>query len=50
MMVEKDKRYLLRIISAIMDENIFFANANYKLTLVGKDGFYMKPSHLQQIT
>ncbi|XWS68328.1 hypothetical protein CRYUN_Cryun04dG0080900 [Craigia yunnanensis] len=43
MMAEKGKRYLLQIISAIMDENLFFDIVKHKLTLVGKDGFYMKP-------
>ncbi|XP_022748832.1 laccase-14-like [Durio zibethinus] len=43
MMVEQGKRYLLRIINAIMDESMFFAIVEHELTLVGKDGFYMKP-------
>ncbi|WRX16628.1 Multicopper oxidase [Theobroma cacao] len=43
MMVEQGERYLLRIINAIIDENMFFAIAKHKLTLVAKDGFYMKP-------
>ncbi|KAL8061029.1 hypothetical protein ABFX02_02G062400 [Erythranthe guttata] len=41
--VEQGKTYLLRIVSAIMDENVFFAIANHKLVLVGTDGFYTKP-------
>ncbi|XWS54470.1 hypothetical protein CRYUN_Cryun10bG0092100 [Craigia yunnanensis] len=43
MMVEQGKRYILWIINAVMDENMFFAIAKHKLTLVGKDGFYIKP-------
>jgi laccase len=43
MNVDYGKRYLLRIINAVMDEELFFAIANHKLTLVGKDGLYLKP-------
>ncbi|KAL0365116.1 UNVERIFIED_CONTAM: Laccase-14 [Sesamum angustifolium] len=37
------ERYLLRIVSAIMDENVFFSIAHHKFTLVGTDGFYTRP-------
>ncbi|XP_050903292.1 laccase-14 [Lathyrus oleraceus] len=37
------KTYLLRVINAVMDEELFFAIANHKLTVVGKDGLYLKP-------
>lgn len=37
------KTYLLRIVSAVMDEDLFFGVAHHELTLVGKDGFYTKP-------
>ncbi|GFP98670.1 laccase-14 [Phtheirospermum japonicum] len=43
MEVKHGKTYLLRIVNAIMDENVFFAVARHKLTLVGTDGFYTKP-------
>ncbi|KAJ7942927.1 Laccase [Quillaja saponaria] len=43
MKVDHGKRYLLRMINAIMDENMFFAISNHKLIVVGKDGFYLKP-------
>ncbi|KAM1204121.1 hypothetical protein ACFX2J_019853 [Malus domestica] len=42
MSVKHGKTYLLRIISAVMDEELFFGIANHKLTLVGKDGYYTK--------
>ncbi|XP_010547666.1 PREDICTED: laccase-14 [Tarenaya hassleriana] len=41
--VERRRRYLLRIINAVMDEELFFAVANHRLTVVGKDGIYLKP-------
>uniref|UniRef100_A0A2K2C0Z1 Laccase n=1 Tax=Populus trichocarpa TaxID=3694 RepID=A0A2K2C0Z1_POPTR len=43
MMVEQGKTYLLRIINAVLDENLFFSIAKHKLTIVGKDGCYLKP-------
>ncbi|KAL0384506.1 UNVERIFIED_CONTAM: Laccase-14 [Sesamum radiatum] len=43
MNVKHGESYLLRIVSAIMDENVFFSIAQHKLTLVGTDGFYMRP-------
>ncbi|VVB13786.1 unnamed protein product [Arabis nemorensis] len=36
------RRYLLRIINAVMDEELFFAIANHTLTVVAKDGLYLK--------
>ncbi|KAJ6342793.1 hypothetical protein OIU78_010666 [Salix suchowensis] len=42
-MVEQGKTYLLRIVNAVMDENLFFVIAKHKLTIVGKDGCYLKP-------
>ncbi|PRQ20207.1 putative laccase [Rosa chinensis] len=42
MLVEHGKTYLLRIISAVMDEELFFGIAHHKLILVGKDGAYTK--------
>lgn len=43
MIVEHGKTYLLRIISAVMNEENFFGIANHKLTVVGHDGAYIKP-------
>ncbi|XP_073009751.1 laccase-14-like [Typha latifolia] len=43
MAVEQGKRYLLRIINAAMDEQLFFAIARHRMTLVGIDGSYTKP-------
>ncbi|XP_022927705.1 laccase-14 [Cucurbita moschata] len=40
--VERGKTYLLRMINAVMDEDLFFAIAKHEMTLVGKDGIYMK--------
>lgn len=48
-MVEQSKTYLLRIVSAALDEDLFFAIAKHKLTLVGKDGSYMKPFNTDHI-
>lgn len=43
MLVESGKTYLLRIISAVMNEEMFFGIANHTLTVVGMDGAYLKP-------
>ncbi|KAK9286359.1 hypothetical protein L1049_014753 [Liquidambar formosana] len=43
MTVEYGKTYLLRIVNAVMDENMFFAVAHHEITLVGTDGCYTKP-------
>ncbi|OVA17049.1 Multicopper oxidase [Macleaya cordata] len=43
MMVRQGKTYLLRIINAVMDEELFFSIAHHKITLVGTDGCYTKP-------
>lgn len=43
MIVDCGKTYLLRMINAVMDEELFFAIENHKLTVVGKDGLYLKP-------
>ncbi|CAE6092451.1 unnamed protein product [Arabidopsis arenosa] len=40
--VVRGRRYLLRIINAVMDEELFFAIANHTLTVVAKDGLYLK--------
>lgn len=41
--VDYGKTYLLRIISAIMNEEQFFGIANHTMTVVGSDGAYLKP-------
>ncbi|KAL9679746.1 hypothetical protein QQ045_017612 [Rhodiola kirilowii] len=41
--VEYGKTYLLRIINAVMNDEMFFAIANHTLTVVGMDGVYLKP-------
>ncbi|KAH7832966.1 hypothetical protein Vadar_001855 [Vaccinium darrowii] len=42
-MVDYGKTYLLRLIGAIMNEEMFFAVAQHNLTVVGRDGAYIKP-------
>ncbi|XP_020581936.1 laccase-14-like [Phalaenopsis equestris] len=37
------KTYLLRVINAAVTSELFFAIANHKLTVVGKDASYIKP-------
>ncbi|MED6133940.1 Laccase-14 [Stylosanthes scabra] len=43
MVVEYGKTYLLRMINAVMEEEIFFAIGKHKLRVVAIDGFYVKP-------
>ncbi|MQM21352.1 hypothetical protein Taro_054391, partial [Colocasia esculenta] len=43
MTVKKGKRYLLRLVNAAMNDEVFFAIARHPLTVVGADGSYMKP-------
>ncbi|XP_010665057.1 laccase-14 [Vitis vinifera] len=49
MMVDYGKTYLLRIINAIMNEEMFFMVANHSLTVVGTDGAYIKPINTSYI-
>ncbi|KAI8531612.1 hypothetical protein RHMOL_Rhmol11G0149900 [Rhododendron molle] len=42
-MVNYGKRYLLRVINSIMNEEVFFAVAQHNFTVVGMDGAYIKP-------
>ncbi|XP_058188872.1 laccase-14-like [Rhododendron vialii] len=42
-MVNYGKRYLLRVINSIMNEEVFFAVAKHKFTVVGMDAAYIKP-------
>ncbi|XP_057503876.1 laccase-14-like [Actinidia eriantha] len=41
--VDYGKTYLLRVINAIMNEEVFFGLAKHNLTVVGMDGAYIKP-------
>lgn len=43
MLVDYGKTYLLRIINAVMNEEMFLMIVNHNLTLVGTDGSYTKP-------
>lgn len=42
-MVDYGKTYLVRIVNAAMNAELFFAIANHSLTVVGMDGNYVKP-------
>ncbi|GFS46721.1 laccase 14 [Actinidia rufa] len=41
--VDYGKTYLLRVINAIMNEEVFFGLAKHNLTVIGMDGAYIKP-------
>ncbi|GAB2299943.1 hypothetical protein Dimus_033988 [Dionaea muscipula] len=41
--VDQGKTYLLRVINAVLEEELFFAIANHTLTVVGIDASYIKP-------
>ncbi|KAF3774127.1 Laccase-14, partial [Nymphaea thermarum] len=41
--VEVGKTYLFRLVNAAMIDSHFFAIANHTLTVVGRDGYYLKP-------
>jgi laccase len=41
--VDYGKTYLVRIVNAAMNAQLFFAIANHNLTVVGMDGNYIKP-------
>ncbi|KAF8364743.1 hypothetical protein HHK36_033280 [Tetracentron sinense] len=43
MLVEHGKTYLLRMVNAVMNEELFFSVAQHQLTVVGTDGAYIKP-------
>ncbi|KAG7945449.1 hypothetical protein I3843_15G152100 [Carya illinoinensis] len=43
LLVELGRTYLLRIVGAAMDDEMFFAVAHHNLTVVGQDGSYVKP-------
>ncbi|CAN6454889.1 unnamed protein product [Victoria cruziana] len=40
---EQGKTYLLRLLNGAMSDALFFAIANHTLTVVGRDGSYLKP-------
>ncbi|XP_050232819.1 laccase-15-like [Mercurialis annua] len=44
LLVEREKTYLLRMVNAALNDILFFAIANHKLTIVGADAAYTKPS------
>ncbi|XP_043703108.1 laccase-17-like [Telopea speciosissima] len=41
--VKPEKTYLLRIINAAMNDELFFSIANHSVTIVGTDASYVKP-------
>ncbi|XP_048231397.1 putative laccase-9 [Ricinus communis] len=41
--VEYGKTYLLRLVNAIMNTEVFFAIAGHNVTVVGRDAAYLKP-------
>ncbi|PKI73464.1 hypothetical protein CRG98_006045 [Punica granatum] len=49
LLVEHGKTYLLRIISAVMNEEMFFGIAKHNITVVGMDGAYLEPINVQYI-
>ncbi|KAJ9675319.1 hypothetical protein PVL29_024320 [Vitis rotundifolia] len=49
MVVDYGKTYLLRIINAIMNKEMFFMVASHSLTVVGTDGAYIKPINTSYI-
>ncbi|KAF7126385.1 hypothetical protein RHSIM_Rhsim11G0091800 [Rhododendron simsii] len=42
-LVNYGKKYLLRVINSVMNEEMFFAIAQHNFTVVGMDGAYIKP-------
>ncbi|CAD6249322.1 unnamed protein product [Miscanthus lutarioriparius] len=49
MLVEHGKTYLLRVINAGLTNEMFFAVAGHRLTVVGTDGRYLKPFTVDHI-
>ncbi|OWM67679.1 hypothetical protein CDL15_Pgr019180 [Punica granatum] len=49
MSVESEKTYLLRIINATMNEEMFFGIANHNITVVGVDAAYVDPINVEYI-
>ncbi|KAA8538002.1 hypothetical protein F0562_027418 [Nyssa sinensis] len=50
MLVDHGKTYLLRIVNAVMNVDLFFAVAEHNVTVVGMDGNYLKPFTTPYIT
>ncbi|KAL3845848.1 hypothetical protein ACJIZ3_003251 [Penstemon smallii] len=48
--VDYDKRYLIRMVNAVMNNNMFFKIANHNITVVGSDGAYTKQFNSDHIT
>ncbi|KAK9270314.1 hypothetical protein L1049_025892 [Liquidambar formosana] len=42
-LVDHGKTYILRVVNAVMNAELFFAIAQHNLTVVGMDGAYIKP-------
>ncbi|KAA8538001.1 hypothetical protein F0562_027419 [Nyssa sinensis] len=49
-LVDQGKTYLLRIVNAVMNADLFFAVAEHNVTVVGMDGNYLKPFTTPYIT
>ncbi|KAL5721711.1 laccase [Ranunculus cassubicifolius] len=49
MVVKPNQTYLLRVVNAAMEVDSFFAVANHTLTVVGRDGAYIKPINTSYI-
>ncbi|CAI9106920.1 OLC1v1006168C2 [Oldenlandia corymbosa var. corymbosa] len=47
--VENGKKYMLRIVNAALNEELFFKIANHKLTIVEVDATYVKPFQTETI-
>ncbi|XP_062159764.1 putative laccase-9 [Alnus glutinosa] len=43
LLVQPGKTYFLRLVNAVMNEEMFFGIAKHKLTVVAQDGAYIKP-------
>ncbi|KAJ8752224.1 hypothetical protein K2173_003832 [Erythroxylum novogranatense] len=48
--VRRGKTYLLRIVNAVLNEEMFFGIAKHNLTVVGQDAAYTKPNTVEYIT
>ncbi|KAL5992209.1 hypothetical protein ACLOJK_013124 [Asimina triloba] len=47
--VKVGRKYLLRVVNAAMQDDLFFGIANHNLTIFGMDGTYLKPFVTQYI-
>ncbi|KAF3791505.1 Laccase-14 [Nymphaea thermarum] len=48
-LVEQGKTYLFRLVNAAMTTSLFVAVANHSLTVVGRDGSYLKPFDIELV-